>query len=301
MSYAVLFAGQGSQYIGMGKDFYDKYDYVKDLYKSASLVLGYDLEDLCFKENELINQTKYTQPAVLVTSIAIFEVLKREYNLTIDATAGFSLGEYSALHASGVFDYQTIIHLIKYRALYMHEAALQTKGGMAAIIGMKREDLEKLCEEDSHVSIANYNCPNQLVVGGVYDHVVTLCEKAKQNGAKRAIMLNVSGGFHTSLMSEAASKMVDLIMHTKYHNPKFSIYMNCNALKLELPNLPQLMKKQIESPVYFEDTIRHMIESGVDTFIEVGPGSVLSGFVKKIDISKKSITIDKLSDLELLK
>jgi [acyl-carrier-protein] S-malonyltransferase len=298
---ALLFAGQGSQYPGMGKDFYDKYDYVRTMYEEASKVLGYDLTKICFEQNDALNQTKYTQPAILVNSLATYEVLKREFGIRPSMTAGFSLGEYSALNACGVFDYHTILNLIKRRAEFMEEAALTTKGGMAAIIGMSREDLSALCREVGHVSIANYNCPGQLVVSGVYDRLTALCEQAKAKGAKRAIMLNVSGGFHTELMHEAAQKLYQHVMLTKHHAPQFDIIMNCNASTLEIEKLPELMKKQIESSVYFEDTIRKMIEAEVGLFIEVGPGSVLSGFVRKIDPSKKVINIDKLADLEGLK
>jgi [acyl-carrier-protein] S-malonyltransferase len=298
---ALLFAGQGSQYPGMGKDFYDRYDYVRTMYEEANQVLGYDLTKICFEPNGLLNQTRYTQPAILVNSLATYEILKREFGIRPAMTAGFSLGEYSALHACGVFDYTTILNLIRRRAEFMEEAALTTKGGMAAIIGLGREDLSALCREIGGVSIANYNCPGQLAVSGFYDRVTMLADQAKAKGAKRAIMLNVSGGFHTELMHEAALKLYQYVMLTRHHAPQFDIIMNCNASVLEIEKLPELMKKQIESSVYFEDTIRKMIEAEVGLFIEVGPGSVLSGFVRKIDPAQKVKSIDKLADLEGLK
>lgn len=302
---AILFAGQGSQTIGMGKAFYEKYDFVKEIYEKASNILGYDIAKLCFEENELINQTRYTQPAILVTSIAIYTVLKTEFKIKPDFLAGFSLGEYSALYAANVFDFETIVRLIKKRAELMDEEAIKTPGKMAAIIGLDRDKLLMLCEEVTKtiglVKIANYNCPNQLVVGGIEKAVLALCALAKENGAKRAIPLNVSGGFHTPLMKKASEAMFDEINKCLYQSPSIDIIMNCNADFLNISKLPHLMKKQIESSVYFEDTIKKMIENGTDTFIEVGPGKVLSGFVRKIDNSKKIISIDKLCDIDEVK
>lgn len=305
MKTAILFAGQGSQYIKMGQDFYDKFDYVKEIYKKAGLILGYNIEDICFKENDLINQTIYTQPCVLTTSLAIFSALLKETNIKPDALCGFSLGEYSALYASKVFDLETIIKLIKHRAEFMQEATEKTKGKMAAIIGMQKEVLASLCKEQSNgeefVQIANYNCPGQYVVGGTAKAVENLCEKALQNGARRAVVLNVSGAFHTPLMCLAADKMYGIIKNTKYSKPETPIIMNCNAKYLNIEHLPVLMKTQIESSVYFEDSIRLMINDGIDTFIEIGPGNVLAGLVKKIDSTKTVISINSISDLENLK
>lgn len=301
---AILFAGQGSQYIKMGQDFYDKFDYIKDIYKTANSILGYSIENLCFKENDLINQTIYTQPCVLVTSIAIYTALVKELNINPNVMCGFSLGEYSALYASKTFDFETIIKLIKHRAEFMQDATQQTKGKMAAIIGMQQEKLASLCSsisgDNEFVKIANYNCPGQYVVGGTSKAVENLCEIALQNGARRAIALNVSGAFHTSLMSCAADEMYAIIKNTKYSQPEVPVVMNCNAQYLKFENVPELMKKQIESSVYFEDSIRLMLNDGIETFIEIGPGSVLTGLVKKIDSSKKLISINTLDDLESL-
>lgn len=297
---AILFAGQGAQYDKMGYDLYQKYPEVQDLYLKASDVLGYDLTDICFTNNDKINQTKYTQPSILVTSIAIYTILQRELEIKPDYLAGFSLGEYSALYASGIFDFKTIVDLIKKRAYFMEEAAEKNKGSMAAIIGMERNKLEQLCSDVEKttgiVKIANYNCPNQLVISGEVSAVNSLCEKAKENGAKRAITLNVSGGFHTVLMESAAKRMYEAVLKVKRNKPTIDIYMNCNAEILDINELPELMEKQIKSSVYFEDSIRKMIDNGVDTFIEIGPGKVLSGFVRKIDRTKKVISINDLND-----
>lgn len=296
--YAILFSGQGSQYIGMGKDLYDNDQLVQKMYDEASTILGYNLTDICFNENELINLTKFTQPSILVTSCAMYEAFKRKVNIQPTVMAGFSLGEYSALYAGGVFSFTDILSLIKVRSEAMHETSLINKGSMAAILGMNRDDLNLLCQEIGSVWIANFNCPNQLVVGGLMENVNKLCELAKQKGAKRALTLNVSGAFHTPLMQEAANVVYEKVQSLSYHEPYVDIIMNCNAQKLQIDNLPTLMKKQIMSSVYFEDTIIKMINDyHVETFIEIGPGAVLTGLVKKIDSSKKTINLDKYSDL----
>lgn len=302
---AILFSGQGSQYIGMGQDFFNKYDEVKELYEKANHVLGYDLTQICFAENELINQTQYTQPSVLVTSLGIYTALLKETKIKPNVVAGFSLGEYSALYASGIFDFEKIVYLIKQRAYYMERCANIHPGKMAAIIGLNQEILTNICHEVTKihgtVQIANLNCPNQLVIGGKKEAVEMVCEKAKEKGARRAVILNVSGGFHTPLMSEAAKEMYEEVIKTPYNKPEIDILMNATADYLQINQLPQLMKKQIESSVYFEDTIKKMIADGIETFIEIGPGSVLSGFVRKVDRTKTVISIDKLSDLERVK
>lgn len=297
---AFLFAGQGAQYIGMGEDFYREFSYVKNLYDLASQQLGYDITKICFENNALINQTKYAQPAILITSLAILKVIKNEFQINPDVVAGFSLGEYSALFEAKVFDIKTIINLVKHRAYYMEEASIKNPGAMAAIIGLNRFTLESLCMDTKDVYIANYNCPDQIVVAGLTESVKLLCEKAKIKGARRTIMLNVSGAFHTPIMHDAADKMYNLIMQTDYLKPKCDIYMNYQAQKLDIKQLPIIVKKQIESPVYFEDIIKKFILLGVDLFIEIGPGTVLSGFVRKIDPTKTVISINKVSDLKLI-
>ncbi len=298
----VLFAGQGSQYIGMGQDFYNEFDYVREIYKKANSILGYEIESICFKENDMLNQTIFTQPSILTTSIGIYTAFLKELNIKPNIVEGFSLGEYSALFAARVFDFETIIKLVKYRAKLMNEAAEQNKGAMAAIIGLEKNILEKLCQNESEfVHIANYNCSTQFVVSGTENAVKNICEKAKAVSARRAIILNVSGAFHSPLMSGAAKKMLEVLQKTKFSKPSIPIVMNCNAQYLNEKDLFIVMKKQIESSVYFEDSVKLMIKDGVDTFIEIGPGNVLTALVKKIDPNMKVITINKLSDLNNLK
>lgn len=298
--YAFVFAGQGSQYFGMGKDFYDQYDYVKSMYNEATKILGFNLEDICFKENELLIQTKYLQPSILVTSCAIYEVIKRELNIKPSVVAGFSLGEYSALYASGVFDFKEIVNLVKHRALYMEEDAKD--GAMSAIVGLDLNLLEKIVSGVEGVFIANYNSPVQYVISGTKLAVKKASELAKKQGAKRVIPLNVSGAFHTQFMSFASLKMYELITSVKYKKPNIDLITNYDANKLEVEKLPLIMKKQIKSPVLWIDTIKKIInEYKVDKFIEIGPGRVLSGLIRKIDQNQTVININHLVDLNILK
>lgn len=298
----LLFAGQGSQYINMGLDFYNNYPYVQDLFKEANQILAYTLEDIIFKENEKINQTKYTQAAIVVVSCAIYEVFKKEFNLKVSSMAGFSLGEYSALYASGVYNFSELVYLIKYRAKFMDESAIKNPGKMAAIIGIDYKDLQRLCDEVGGVYIANYNTFEQLVVGGYSEKVNKLCELAVNNGAKRAVELNVSGAFHTPLMAEACDKMRTILTTVNPKQPNCDIINNYNAKKLEdINNLNEYLTKQISSPVLFLDTIQLMIDDGIDSFIEIGPGKVLSGFLRRIDRSKQVFNIAMVDDLENIK
>lgn len=299
---AFLFSGQGSQYVGMGLDLYQNFEFVKRMYEKASLILGYNLADVCFNEGEYLKQTKFTQPAIVMTSIAMLEVFKQKFNIIPKVITGFSLGEYSALYAANIFSFHDIMSLIKVRAEAMEEASTLNKGMMAAIIGLSREYLESLCQETPNTWVANYNASNQLVVSGLAEGILSLCEKAKLKGAKRAIPLNVSGAFHTPLMEKAALKVYEEVLKTQSNEPTIDIIMNCNASKLEYHKLPELMKTQIMSSVYFEDSLKNIINNyDVDTFIEFGPGNVLTGLVRKVDSNKKTINLDKYSDLINLK
>ncbi|HEY8363947.1 MAG TPA: ACP S-malonyltransferase [Haloplasmataceae bacterium] len=302
---AILFAGQGSQSIGMGKDFYINYFTAKDIYEKASQKLGYDLREICFTENDFLNQTEYTQPAVLVTSLAIYETLINETNIKADVFCGFSLGEYSALYAANIFNFDDIIYLISKRAKFMEECSKKNPGKMIALIGLDKDVLEEICQDVSKVeglvSIANYNSPSQFVVGGLTKAVEKVRDIAKTKGAKKVVELKVSGGFHTPLMKEAAEKIYNEVKNISINKPSVPVVMNATGKYLQIDKLPELMKKQIESSVYFTDSVMNMINDGVETFIEIGPGKVLSGLVKKIDRSKNVISINDISDLERVK
>lgn len=302
---AVLFAGQGAQYIGMGKSFYNHFSYAKEIYDRAGKILGYDIKEICFQENMKINQTKYTQPAILVTSLAIYQALINEVDLEIDTFLGFSLGEYSALFASGVFSFQDIIYLINKRATYMEECSNKNPGKMCAVIGLDKEVLLEICAKVSKkyglVKIANYNSPTQFVIAGIDKAVEKVSIEAKEKGARKVVMLNVSGGFHTELMNEAAQKIYEEVKNLTYNKPQKKVIMNATADYLNIEKLPILMKKQIKSAVYFSDSIIKLIDDGIDSFIEIGPGKVLSGLVKKIDKTKKVISLNDITDIERVK
>jgi [acyl-carrier-protein] S-malonyltransferase len=301
----IMFAGQGAQYIGMGKDFYENNKVSKQIFNQASQILGYDIRHICFEANDNINQTQYTQPAMLVTSLAIYHALVDRLPLNPQFMLGFSLGEYSALYASGIISFEDIIMLIQKRANFMAQDAIDHPGAMAAILGIDRNKLSSICQDvtrdEGFVHIANYNCPNQLVISGLKKSVEMVCEFAKANGAKRAILLNVSGGFHTPLMKESADKMLHQVLNIEHKKPKTDIIMNTDAsVLINLLELPYKMANQISGPVYFEDSVREAIRRGANTFIEIGPGQVLSGLVRKIDESVDVVSIDKYSDLDKL-
>ncbi|MFA6721777.1 MAG: ACP S-malonyltransferase [Bacilli bacterium] len=299
---AFLFAGQGSQYAGMGRDIYDKYPYVRELYDEASAVLGYDLREICFTENDLLHQTRYTQPAVMTTSYSLYRVFVRETGVSPVVLAGFSLGEYTALCAAGVFSFSDAVRLVARRAIAMDRAAAKNKGAMAAIIAYPRDKLERLCGKIGGVLIANYNCPGQLVVSGETDAVSALCAEAKADGAKRVIPLNVSGAFHSPLMTEAAVEMREYLEGFSFREPSADVILNYNASPLKLSDLKEALREQIVSSVYFEDSVRKIIKDyDVNQFIEFGPGKVLRGFVSRIDGGVSVVSIDKLTDFESLR
>ena len=269
---AFLFAGQGAQYLGMGRDLYDRYPIVKETIDQASQVLGYDLRDLIDKEETKLNQTRYTQPAILATSVAIYRLLK-EKGYQPDMVAGLSLGEYSALVASGALDFEDAVALVAKRGAYMEEAAPAGSGKMVAVLNTPVEVIEEACETASNVGVvtpANYNTPSQIVIGGevaAVDHAVELLQEA---GAKRLIPLNVSGPFHTK------------------------------AAVMEKDRIQELLTRQVKEPVRFYESIAVMQDAGVTNFIEIGPGKVLSGFVKKIDKTAQLANVEDQASLDAL-
>lgn len=295
---AFIFPGQGAQYIGMGKEFYDKYQDSKDIYDKASTILGLDMAQLCFEENDNINITKYTQVAMVTTCIAIL-VQVNKLGIEPDVCAGLSLGEYPAMIASGVMSFEDGIQVIRQRGILMQDAVEPGMGAMAAILGMDAELIEKVCKDiEGIVSIANYNCPGQIVISGQRKAVEAASEELKRVGAKKVVPLNVSGPFHSLMLKEAGEKLYQVLGDIDIREPKLPYVANVNAeFIVKKDNIRELLSQQVYSSVKWQQSIVNMIAAGVDTFIEIGPGKTLSSFVKKIDRTCKAINIEKVEDL----
>lgn len=285
---AVIFPGQGSQIVGMGKDLYEKYNIAKKVFNSADKALGYKISDICFNGPEdVLKQTKNTQPAILTTSLACLEVLRENCDLNIIATAGHSLGEYGALYLSGVLSLENAIKITGKRAELMNEAANETTGSMAAVLGLSESTVKEALEELKQygtISVANYNCPGQIVITGEKSAIQKSADVLKAKGAKRVIELAVSGAFHSELMKGAAEKFAEFVKDYNFKNANIPVYENTDAKAITDGNeLKQRVSKQIYSSVHWTETINNMIQDGVEIFIEVGAGKVLAGLNKKIN------------------
>lgn len=300
---AFIFPGQGSQYVEMGKEFYEKFEESKEIFEIANNALGFNLIDICFNDSEnKLNLTKITQPAILTVSVAILEALKK-YNITPSATAGLSLGEYSALVCSGSLDFETAVKLVHKRGSYMQEAVPVGVGGMVALIGMDRENVIKMCEDLSKthgiLEPANFNCPGQIVLGGEMKAIDEACEKAAEYGAKRAVKLAVSAPFHTSMLKPAGDKLKEDLANIEFKGLQLPVIANVTSEYIADENeIASLLEKQVYNSILWEDSIRRLINDGFDTFIEIGPGKSLCGFMKKIDKSVNSYNIENIKTLE---
>lgn len=295
-----VYAGQGSQVVGMGKSFYDNYQVAKDVFDQIDLDI--DVKKLCFEGPiEELSKTSNTQPCMVAVAVVATKLLK-ENGINPDYVAGLSLGEYSALNAAGVLDDQTAINLVRFRGQAMEEAAAGIESKMIAIIGLDRDLLNEAVNEASElgvVSIANYNCPGQLVIGGEAKAVTKASELALEKGARRAIPLNTSGPFHTKLLEAASVRLKERFETVTFNEMKVPVIFNSTAKELaEDTTVAKMLEKQVMSSVYFEDSIRYMIANGVDTIIEIGPGKVLSGFVRKIDRKIKTYQVEDQASLE---
>ena len=297
---AFIFPGQGSQYVGMGKDFYDSYEEVRELFRLANEVTGLNLEEICFTENEKLNRTEYTQIAMLLVEMSILKVVRR-LGVTADMSAGLSLGEYGALAAADVLSDRDLLDLIRKHGIYMQNA-YPTGGGMCAILGLDTELVEKACEEtDGYVRIANYNCPGQLIITGEKAPVTNAAKKCSELGAKKTVELNVSGPFHSSLLKDAADKLAEELKNVSINNPGIPYVCNVDATEVtNNENIAKLLSDQVISPVKWEQSFKFMLDKGIDTFIEMGPGKTLAGFAKRIDRAAKVISIQTVEDLEKL-
>ena len=288
MKIAFCFAGQGAQYIGMGKDFYENLDLVKKIYDAFP-----EIKDLCFNENELLNQTAYAQKAMLLTSFAIAKSLE-EKGIVPEFACGLSLGEYSALAFANAWKIEDAIEIISNRGRIMQNALPLGTTKMAAIIGLDRNTiLETLKKVDTGVvEIANYNCPGQIVITGTNEAVDKACELLLEAKARRAIPLNVSGAFHSSLLNNASIELKEVLDRFVPSTPTYRIVYNVSG-KEETRPLNDILKDQICHSVYFEDSVKYLLEQGVDTFVEIGPGKTLTGFIRKIS---PTATIYNVSD-----
>ncbi|MFC5702200.1 ACP S-malonyltransferase [Cohnella faecalis] len=294
---AFVFPGQGAQAVGMGKDAFDAVQASKAVFDQADEALGFAISKLSFEgPEEELRQTANTQPALLATSIALLEAYKSQ-GVQPDFVAGHSLGEYSALVAAGAIAFDDAIRLVRSRGLFMEQAVPGGAGAMAAVLGAEREALDNLCRDISatgaQVELANVNSPGQIVVSGSAAGVAAVGERGKEAGAKRVISLEVSGPFHSSLMQPAADRLSEELAKVTFNDAKIPVVANVNAIAVTSgAEIRELLVKQVVSPVLWEDTIRYLIGEGVDTFVEIGSGTVLAGLIKKIDKSVRIVSVN---------
>ena len=302
---AFIFPGQGSQYVGMGKDFYENSALCREIYEKASEASGLDVKALCFEENEQINITEYTQIAMLATEVAMLRELEAG-GVKADVAAGLSLGEYGALAAAGVMSDEDIFRIVRKRGLFMQEA-VPSGGAMAAILALATDKIEEICEQtEGIVSIANYNCPGQIVITGEEAAVETAMESLKEAGAKRCVKLNVSGPFHSAMLESAGEKLGQELANVEVKEMQIPYLANVTAdYVTDIKDVKDLLTKQVSASVKWQQTIEKMLADGVDTFIEIGPGKTLSGFMKKITkelgCECKVFNIEKWDDIAAVK
>lgn len=295
---AFMFPGQGAQYIGMGRDFYENVPVSKEIFDKASGVVGFSMTELCFEENERINITEYTQAAMLTASVAMLYALK-EKGIDSDVNAGLSLGEYGALVASGVMTFEDACKVVRQRGLYM-QAEVPTGGAMSAVLAMDASKIEEICEQtEGIVTIANYNCPGQIVISGEAKAVESAGEKLMDVGAKRVVPLKVSGPFHSQMLKGAGEKLLNVLNEVIINDPVKPYLSNVTADYVTTKEtVKDLLTRQVYTSVRWQQSVERMIADGVDTFVEIGPGKTLSSFVKKINREVKVLNIEKYEDLD---
>lgn len=299
---AFLFSGQGAQQLGMARDLYDQHESVKTTFDEASKALGYDLRALIDHDEEKLNETKYTQPAILSTSVAIMRLLN-ENGIKPDVVAGLSLGEYSALVASGIIDFQEAVKLVAKRGQYMTEAAPTGSGKMVAVMNTEPALIEEICQKASErgiVSPANYNTPAQIVIGGEVLAVDYAVELLKEAGVRKLIELKVSGPFHTAILKPASEKLALELDKINFKSFELPLISNTSAKVMQEDEVKALLTRQVMEPVRFYESVETMQKLGVTRFIEVGPGKVLSGFIKKIDKNAEFTNVCDVATFEAL-
>lgn len=303
MRLGFLYAGQGSQHPGMGADLYESYPAFRRVLDQAAEEVDFDLKEVSFQDRQgILNETRYTQPCMVAFAAGLTAVLE-ERGVVPAAAAGLSLGEYSALHAAGVFDARTAVGLTAFRGRAMEEAAAGRESAMMAVLGMGRELLQAACDEAAAlgcVTIANYNCPGQLVIGGERAAVERAAALAKEKGAKRCLPLNVSGPFHTPLMAPAGEALREYFKGIDFAAPRIPVVFNCLGDTAEGASIPELLVRQVQSSVWMEDSIRRLASMGLDALVEIGPGKALSGFVRKTTPELPVVAVETAADVEAL-
>lgn len=301
MKIGFLFPGQGSQSLNMGNDLYKKYEKYREVYEKVKELTGIDIKKITFEDEEKLNQTKYTQLAILTMSLAILEILK-ENGISANAAAGLSLGEYTALINSGKLDFDAGIKLVQKRGELMQELCPKGDWKMAAILGLDEENVIKACEsvEKGFVKPANFNTIGQIVISGEREAVEEAGEKAKELGAKKVMILNTSGPFHTEKLKEASDELKKELKNVKFNKFEMDVVKNLDGkIYSEKDDMVEILAKHITNPVRFVESIQNMVENDVDVLVEIGPGKVLSGFAKKIE-SQKEIKILNINNIDTL-
>ncbi len=292
---AFLFPGQGAQFIGMGKDFYENFSESRRVYEEASDLIGLDLKKICFEENEQIHITEFTQVAILTTSIAMLRAWQKDA-VKMDVCAGLSLGEYSALVACKAMRFEDAVRVVRERGILMQEAVPVGEGTMAAVLGMEKEKIEEVLASLRGVQIANYNCPGQIVISGKTKAVELAVENLKAAGAKRCIPLKVSGPFHSDMLLGAGEKLAKVLEPIEFLEHEVPYVTNVTAEYVTgIKEIKDLLRRQVSSGVRWQQSVEYMIANGVEKFIEIGPGKTLSGFVKKID---RNVLVSNIGTVE---
>ena len=299
MHNAFLFPGQGSQYVGMGEDFYNNSSYAQEIYKIASDILGFNLQEISFNgPEETLKETQYTQPAIFVHSIIVDKFLK-EKDIRANAVAGHSLGEFSALVSADVLSFESALEIVKVRSSEMAQAGKNVPGTMAAILGADDDQLKIICNQNGVVVPANINAPGQVVISGELKAIENAIITAKEIGIRRALSLNVSGAFHSPLMTPARQPLLDVIDSIEFNNAKIPVYQNVSASPVtNAAAIRDNILNQLENPVLWCDTILNLKQMGITDFYEVGPGKVLKGLNRRIFPESTTITCDKLEHLD---